>query len=54
MLELHIVAEKLGKFAHEVAEIGHVGVARWIAYFKLKSEQEKLAQERARKKAGNK
>jgi hypothetical protein len=45
------VAENLGKFAHEVEELTPDELADWLAYFKLKREAEKKAQDEARAKA---
>jgi len=45
------VAYELGKFESEVRQLMPHELARWIAYFNLKSENEKKAMEEARDKA---
>lgn len=45
------VAEQLGKFEHEVAELTPDEFARWLAYFKLKREREEKARKKNQQKS---
>lgn len=38
-----VLAEKLGKFEHEVAELSPDEFARWIAFFNLRRKEEQQA-----------
>lgn len=43
------IAEQLGKFEHEVLTLTLDEYARWRAYFRIKQQEEKKAQQRARR-----
>lgn len=43
------MAEKLGKFEHEILELPPRAFARWCAYFRIQIEDEKVASQRAKR-----
>lgn len=43
------VAEQLGKFEHEIAALTVSEYARWIAYFNIKTKEEKKSIDKSRR-----
>lgn len=48
-MSVYWLAEKLGKFVHEVEELTPNELAEYLAYFKLKMEEEKKEADKARR-----
>lgn len=51
---IHFIAEKIGKFAWEVAQLTPDEFYDWLAYFKIQQEEEKKAFEKASREAKSK